>query len=123
MIVREVMKTAIAIEEDISLKEVSEIMKKKKAEGLIYFKGGSMKGFVTKDSLVKYFGIDKTISQVMCKNFKSVAPDDSTEHAENLMKKYKTTYLPVVKKKKLVGIISIKDLAVGSDNEGDFVFE
>ena len=50
------------------------------------------------------------ISTIMTANVITVKPNDSLEKAETLFKKHKIRHIPVVDKKRLVGMLSMNDL-------------
>jgi len=76
--------------------------------------GGNLVGFVTEGDLRQaslLSMVDKvSIEDVMIKNPVTIAPDASIEEAAKLIYSHKIGGLPVVKGKKLVGIITIVDI-------------
>ena len=76
--------------------------------------GGNLVGFVTEGDLRQaslLSMVDKvSIEDVMIKNPVTIAPDASIEEAAKLIYSHKIGGLPVVKGKKLVGIITIVDV-------------
>lgn len=76
--------------------------------------GGNLVGFVTEGDLRQaslLSMVDKvSIEDVMIKNPVTIAPDASIEEAAKLIYSHKIGGLPVVRGKKLVGIITIVDI-------------
>jgi CBS domain-containing protein len=60
------------------------------------------------------------ISTIMTANVITVKPNDSLEKAETLFKKHKIRHIPVVDKKRLVGMLSMNDLLRISFADGAF---
>ena len=60
------------------------------------------------------------ISTIMTAEVITVKPNDSLEKAETLFKKYKIRHIPVVDKKRLVGMLSMNDLLRISFADGAF---
>jgi CBS domain-containing protein len=56
--------------------------------------------------------INRPVRDIATKNVVSVTPDMSTREAAELMSEYQVRRLPVVEGERLVGIVSIGDLAV-----------
>lgn len=52
------------------------------------------------------------VENIMTKNIKTVTPDQSPEDAAKIMAEYQVRRVPVVENNKLVGIVSLGDLAV-----------
>lgn len=106
----------IVITEKASITEAIEIMKINSIRHLpvISEKGKSLKGFVTmadlRLGLIPAMVSDISLSDVMIKNPIVVDPDDDVEIAAQLIYKHKIGGIPVVKKNKLVGIITESDI-------------
>jgi acetoin utilization protein AcuB len=105
----------ITITEDASIEEAIEIMKTNSIRHLPVVSGGSMlKGFVTladlKIGLIPSMLAGLTLADLMIKEPFTVDPDNDIELAAQLIYKYKIGGIPVVKRGKLVGIITETDL-------------
>ena len=124
MQVKEMMKEPYIIERDISLAETAKIMSEKRIGSLLFVYKGKAKGIITESDLLRNFGKNKKISQIMSKNIISMEPDETIEEALKVMKENKIKRLPIVdSKKQLVGIISLTDIAANVDKlEGEFFF-
>lgn len=59
------------------------------------------------------------VSDVMSKNLVTVSPDQDAEEAADIMAQHQIRRLPVVDNGKLVGIISLGDLSLGSTTGRD----
>lgn len=80
-------------------------------------------GVVTDRDLALYFEkVDRPPSQVpvegcMTRDVKSIAPEGTLEEAAKLMEQFAIHRLPVVQRGRLVGVLSLKDLAVAADKQ------
>ncbi|HIG99043.1 MAG TPA: CBS domain-containing protein [Thermoplasmata archaeon] len=118
MLVKEIMaKQVITIEADESVLEACMIYKEKKVGCLVVTKGESCVGIVTERDL-----IERTICQqrdpettkvheIMSSGIKVVDALDTVEKALETMKHYKIKKLPVISAEKVVGIITVTDIA------------
>jgi len=71
-------------------------------------------------SLCKYDDITKIkIYELMTKNLIVASENDSLQYALNVMIKNKISHLPIVSNKKLIAVISIKDLISELYNEDE----
>ncbi len=106
----------IVVTETASIEEALDIMKTNSIRHLpVVSQGGSLlKGFVTladlRLGLMPAMVGDVSLSDVMIRNPITVEPDDDIEIAAQLIYKHKIGGIPVVKKDKLVGIITESDI-------------
>jgi CBS domain-containing protein len=56
--------------------------------------------------------LDRPVRDIVSGNIVSVSPDMSTREAESLMSEHQVRRLPVVENERLVGIVSLGDIAV-----------
>ena len=101
----------ITITEDASIEEAIELMKNNSIRHLpVVGVGKMLKGFVTladmKSGLIPSMLAGLTLSDLMIKDPITVDPDSDVELAAQLIYKYKIGGIPVVKRGKLVGIIT-----------------
>jgi acetoin utilization protein AcuB len=105
----------ISITEKTSIKEAIEIMKVNSIRHLpVTGEGNMLVGFVTladlRMGLIPSMVAGLTLSDLMIKNPIIVDPDGDIEIAAQLIYKHKISGIPVVKKGKLVGIITESDM-------------
>ena len=105
----------ISITEKTSIKEAIEIMKVNSIRHLpVTGEGNMLVGFVTladlRTGLIPSMVAGLTLSDLMIKNPIIVDPDSEIEIAAQLIYKHKISGIPVVKKGKLVGIITESDM-------------
>lgn len=105
----------ITTTEDASVEEAIELMKTNCIRHLpVVSKGRMLKGFVTladlKSGLIPSMLAGLTLQDLMIKDPIIVDPDSDIELAAQLVYKYKIGGIPVVKKGRLVGIITETDL-------------
>jgi acetoin utilization protein AcuB len=105
----------ITITEDASITEAIELMKVNSIRHLpVVSTGNVLQGFVTladlKQGLIPSMVGDISLSDLMIHEPITVDPDDDIEIAAQLIYKHKIGGMPVVKKDKLVGIITETDI-------------
>lgn len=118
MLVKEVMtRQVITIDADASVLDACRLYKDKKVGCLVVTKNETCAGIVTERDL-----IERTICQfrnpqstkiyeIMSQDIRVVHALDTIEHALEIMKGYSIKKLPVVSSEKVVGIITITDIA------------
>ncbi len=124
MIVKDVMSRPIIIEKDINLSEAAKLMVEKRIGCLLFVKENELKGIVTERDLLRNFSKSKMFSDVMSGSLITVEPEASLEKALMIMKDNDIKRLPVVdyKEGKLVGIVTLTDLAKHMDDFGEDFF-
>lgn len=105
----------ITITETTSIREAIELMKINSIRHLpVVSKGSKLKGFITladlKQGLLPSMLGDLSLKDLIIKDPIVVGPDDDIEKAAQLIYKHKIGGMPVVKNKKLVGIITATDI-------------
>ena len=119
------MNRAVAIDHDISVKEVAKIMSDKGIGSVVAVKGNKIVGIITESDIVKNVEkINKKISSIMARNVITIEQDEDLDEAAILMKQNKIKRIPVIKNNELVGIITSTDLIANSEelNE-EFLFD
>jgi len=105
----------ITIAESASIEDAIELMKRNSIRHLpVVSEGKMLKGFVTladlRTGLIPSMLAGLTLADLMIKDPVIVDPDSDIELAAQLIYKYKIGGIPVVRKGKLVGIITESDL-------------
>ena len=105
----------ISITVNASIAEALEVMKVNHIRHLpVISKGGQLEGLVTladlKQGLMPSMVGDVSLKDIMIRDPITVAPDDDIETAAQIIYKHKIGGLPVVKNRRLVGIITETDL-------------
>jgi CBS domain-containing protein len=96
--------------------EAVKIMLKKKVGSLIIIDNSHLKGIVTETDFLKHVISKKRdpkttpIGKIMTKKVTTVTPDTDIEKIAQLMTKKDYRRIPVVHRKRLVGLITIKDI-------------
>lgn len=118
MLVKEIMaKQVITIDREATVYDACMVYKEKKVGCLVVIKGESCAGIVTERDL-----IERTICQqrdpkttlvheIMSHDIKVINALDTIEKALEIMKHYKIKKLPVILSEKVVGIITVTDIA------------
>lgn len=116
--VKDVMsKPIITIEESKTAKEAGELMKKTRKGCLIITKNKKSVGIISDSDLIKrVISADKKASKIILKKIMSrplvtVAPEDDILVAVRKMRNNNIHRLPVIEKGKVVGLISLSDIA------------
>lgn len=103
---------------DNTLTDVAVIMRDEGIGALPVVQDGELRGIVTdRDIVVRAIADGKepsttTVQEVLSEELESVKPDDDVEEAANLMASRQIRRLPVVQGGKLVGMVSLGDIAV-----------
>ena len=63
-------------------------------------------------------GVDRPVRDIASRDVVCVRPDDSTREAEKIMAQHQIRRLPVVEGDRLVGIVSLGDIAVKEGKDG-----
>lgn len=110
-------KEVITIDENSTVKEAAEVMNKFEIGCLIAVRNGKAMGIITERDLLKRVVAEaKDVTKTKVKNIMSsplvvVEPSMELEEAVNLMFQMKIKKLAVVDGKRLVGLISLTDIA------------
>lgn len=102
------------VNEDVSIHEVSEMLKKYGHSGLpIVDKAGSLAGIITRKDIDRAIG--HGLSHAPVKGFKShgvvkASPDTTINEIQNLMIENGIGRIPIIKKGRIVGIVTRKDI-------------
>lgn len=118
VIVKEAMKTNLAIvDPDTSVLDAAKIMKKRKIGNVIVVQKDQPIGILTESDIIKKVvaeakrGYDIAVKDVMTKPVIVTEPYINLEKAMNIMLKCNIRRLPVIENKKLIGIITQKDIS------------
>lgn len=123
MKIGEVMKSVKTIDVDLSLAKASEIMNSENIGSLVIVKGKKIKGLITHKDIVKNFGKNVKVSEIMTTEIISISSEENVNEAIELMKGKKISVLPVIDSGGLVGIISTDDIAVDACEGEDFLID
>lgn len=110
-------KPVITIDADATVYDACTIYKEKKVGCLVVTKGDICVGLVTERDLIErtichHLSPEKTkVYEVMSRDIKVVNAVDTVEKALDIMKHYKIKKLPVISNEKVVGILTITDIA------------
>jgi CBS domain-containing protein len=110
-------KEVITIDENSSVKEAAEVMNKFEIGCLIAVKKGKAMGIITERDLLKRVVADvkdaarAKVKDIMTSPLVVVEPNMELEDAVKLMFQMKIKKLPVVDGKRLVGLVSLTDIA------------
>jgi CBS domain-containing protein len=118
MLVKEIMtKNVVTINADASVFDACMMYKEKKVGCLVVVDDETCVGIVTERDLIERSicqrrDPEKTkVREIMSQNIKVVYALDTAEKALETMKQYKIKKLPVISSEKVVGIITITDIA------------
>ena len=123
MIVEDLMKHPYVIDKDISLREAAKIMSSKGIGSLLFISGNEIKGIITERDLLKNFNKNVQVKKVMVKDVRTIESNRGIEEALGVMRENGIKRLPVVENKKVVGIITLIDIAIHLDEiDEEFFF-
>ena len=121
MNVRDIMSTDVSwVDPSAKLKDIARVMKDKDVGSVPVVQNNMVKGIITdRDIVIRVISEGKDTNQVTADQVMSADPvvieeSESIDKAADIMFEYQIKRLPVVKNDKLVGIISLGDLAVES---------
>jgi CBS domain-containing protein len=109
--------TVVTADAELNVRDAVKLMNKHEIGCLVVMKKGSFVGMLTERDVLKRVVAeardpDETlVSDVMSKSLTVVGPEASLEEATFLMLERRVKKLPVVKGKKLVGIVTLTDIA------------
>lgn len=119
MKIREIMSTEVKkATPDNTLIDIAAMMRDENIGALPVVEDGELKGIVTdRDIVVRAIAEGKepsttTVQEVLSEELESVEPDDDVEEAADLMAAHQIRGLPVVEDGKLIGMVSLGDIAV-----------
>ena len=103
---------------DNTLADIAAMMRDEDVGALPVVQDGELRGIVTdRDIVVRAIAEGKeptttTVQEVLSQELESVEPDDDVEDAADLMASRQIRRLPVVQRGKLIGMVSLGDIAV-----------
>lgn len=114
---KDVMRKAVVVEPDISVKKAAGIISNKGISSLIVLKKDKMVGIVTEKDITRSIGkLGLKISSIMSKSVKSVDINDDLNRVASVLSGDKIRIVPVLEKGKLVGVIDVKDVIANSED-------
>jgi CBS domain-containing protein len=121
--VRELMAEPVTVPADTTLTEAARLMRDADIGDVVIVDGDRPRGMVTdRDIVVR--GIaehhapdDTTVAEICTSDLATVSPDDPVERAVQVMGETAVRRLPVVDGERLVGVISLGDLAIERDED------
>ena len=124
MKIKQVMNKALVVEDNLNLKQAAKIMSHKNIGSLIVMKKDKIVGIITERDIIKNVNkLDSKLSNVMSKSLITIDDGESLDKAALLMAEHKIKKLPVLKNKRLVGIVTATDvLANVEDLNEQFLF-
>lgn len=118
VLVKDIMsKPAVIIEENKSARVAGEIMKKKRKGALVVIKKGKPVGIVTDSDLIRKVVAknlkpsEVKVKEIMSKPLVIISPNDNIVEASRKMKRSNIKRLPVVENGKVIGLLSLTDIA------------
>ncbi len=122
--VREIMTAEVeTAEPDTTLDEIATMMRDGDVGAIPVLEDDELVGIVTdRDIVVRYIAEGKdpaetTVDEVLSEELESASPDMDVEAAADIMSRRQIRRLPVVEENRLVGIVSLGDIAVKHADE------
>ncbi|MFD8262752.1 CBS domain-containing protein [Streptomyces griseoluteus] len=120
--VRDIMTSElVTVEPQASVASVARLMRDEDVGTVLVTEDGQLKCLVSdRDLVVRAFaeGVDPdrtTVIQAASEDLVTIGPDDSVDHAVEVMREHAVRRLPVVEGDEAVGIIALGDLAIERD--------
>ena len=110
-------KKVITVDEKASVKEAADIMNKFEIGSVITTRKGKPIGIITERDLLKRIVSEgrnaegTTVKEIMSSPLVVISPNTDLEEAARLMFEMKIKKLPVTEQKRLVGLVSLTDIA------------
>jgi CBS domain-containing protein len=101
---------------DVSLRDAASRLQEGNIAALVATKDDTILGVVSEREIVHALsrhGVAASsmkVGDILVRDFPTLAPEDSLRRAMSLMTRHRTRHLPVLRGKKLVGIVSIGDV-------------
>jgi len=118
LLVKDIMNKNVVIAKPIvTLREAARVMGEMNMGSLVIMEDDKVVGIVTSTDILKAIGEGKdpdkvTIGEIATKNVITIQADEPLEKAVDIMVKHKIKKLPVMMNEKLVGIITVSDIAI-----------
>lgn len=112
----DVMKKPVVIDENAEIGEAARIMSERGIGSLVVKSNGKLFSFVDELDVLKNFRKNKRVKEIMKKPAVYVSPNKELEEVLEKMKKNKTRRVFVVDKGEIVGVISLIDVIMHSDD-------
>ncbi|MEM5815160.1 MAG: CBS domain-containing protein [Candidatus Aenigmatarchaeota archaeon] len=118
MLIKDVMnKNVVVARPIVTLKEASKVMGEMNMGSLVIMDDDKIVGIVTSTDILKAIGEgrdpEKTlIREIMSKDVITIQADEDVSKAVEIMLQHKIKRLPVLMNDKLVGIITVSDIAI-----------
>ncbi|MBN1574076.1 MAG: CBS domain-containing protein [Deltaproteobacteria bacterium] len=107
----------LSINENVDVGEAVAVMNVEKVGSLLVKDdSGSYTGIITERDLLTHLGTCSEdlctykVKEIMSKDLICASPDDTLDKASNVMIENRIRHLPIVSKKEVVGVISMKDI-------------
>ncbi len=101
---------------DASIKSAADWLRAKNVGALVVTSGDAILGLVSEREIVHAFSsygetvASMTVKNIMPQGLITVAPDDNLNHVMRLMTRHHVRHVPVLRDRKLAGIVSIGDV-------------
>ncbi len=128
MLLRQIMqKKIVTVSPESTIRETAKKMKDYRVGYLLVTNGESIKGCVTDRDIVLWLANGKDpdatrVDGIMQSSVVTAPPDTDVFDASKLMARKKVRRLPVVENSKLIGLVSVSDLASVIEEEVDNFF-
>lgn len=115
----------VTIDLDVTLTEIREVFERARFHHVLVTENGELAGVISDRDILKavspFIGtlserqsdtdtLKKRAHQIMTRNVTTAMPTDTVEAAAKLMMAKRVSCLPVISKRKIVGIVTMKDI-------------
>jgi len=117
MKVLDIMHEVTVIGPEMTLREAAEIMSKESIGSLVIIKNRQLAGIITERDILKNIRrLNFPVEKIMSKDVITIEENESIDRAAELIAENKIKRLPVMRDKKLVGIVTVTDILAHSNN-------
>ncbi len=118
------MKKPIVIERDVTLADAAKLMVKHSISSLLVLFDNKIAGIITYEDLVRHFGEQKKVSEVMTRQVITVKSFEKVQVIIDLISEKHISTVPVVDRAgKLVGVVHMKDIITEVCTNDEFLME
>src|ERR671933_889995 len=109
----------LTTERGASLREAAQRMCERRVGSIVVMDGERLEGILTERDVLQVFArgdFDAQVADVMTRNPETAEPDENLEQAKLVMLHGGFRHLPVVEDRRVVGVLSMRDLLAPDDD-------
>lgn len=125
MKVRDIMRRVFTIDQKASVSDAVKLMSKNHTHALVVINSNKIVGIITEGEIFDNLdSMEEKVSSFMVKEVKTISDDEELSECAEIMNREGVKRLPVLKKDKLVGLVTATDLIAHSGELSEvFLFD